>query len=410
MKPVSLGPFAGMNNRLPESKLATADAAFVRNAVNVDLNAAGTFSRRAGTTQQLAGVECHSLWSSAGVAFYVDGSKLYRISGPAEALEKTEIATVTPGLRMSYADTGLDVRASNGVQALRISRSGAVSDWAVPTPRYLPLLSAAGGGSLAAGVCRAVVSYTNALGEEGATGYPVTVYVPENGVITVSGIAHVAGLTTNLYLTPANGDVFYLAGQPTGTSFVIPVAPDNSVRPVGLLLAPLSAGQIVRLSLGRLLSALGNILHFSEVRQLGLANPAKNYIQFPEAITMLEPCKAGVYVSAGKTYWIPGDVASGELIEVLPYGATPGASGETPDGESVWWMSERGLVIGDRSGAVKNVQERNVAVDSAVVGAAMFREQDGMKQVVASLFSPESTGLSARSYMDAEIVRKETEL
>jgi hypothetical protein len=73
-------------------------------------------------------------------------------------------------------------------------------------------------------------------------------------------------------------------------------------------------------------------------------------------------------------------------------------------------MSERGMVMGTQDGQVANLQEKNVAVDPAIVGASLFREQDGMKQMVSSLFSPQSTVIAARSFMDAEIVRKETEL
>lgn len=409
--PITAGPFAGMNNRLPETKLRNQEGpAFVRNAVNVDLTEAGSFARRQGVTPKLAGTDCHSFWSSGEVGFYVDGSTLYRVTGPAESPIKASIATVTPGLRMSFADTGSDVRASNGAQALRIAADGTVSEWSVPTPVLQPILAAGSGGSLAAGIYRAVISYTNANGEEGATTFPVSVTVPENGALSVMGIPQLAGMTTNLYLTPANGDTFYRAGQPSGSTFSVTLAPDNGVRPVGLLLAPMPAGQIVRMLNGRLLVASANMLFYSEPHQLGLYNPSRNYIPFPAPITMVEPCVAGIYLAADKTYWLAGDIATAALVTRLPYGAVAGTGGHAPNENRAWWMSDRGFVVGDQEGLVKNVQEKSVAVDPALVGASLFREQDGMKQMIASLFSPQSTVVAASSYMEAEIVRKETVL
>jgi hypothetical protein len=38
----------------------------------------------------------------------------------------------------------------------------------------------------------------------------------------------------------------------------------------------------------------------------------------------------------------------------------------------------------------------------------LFREQDGVRQVLSSLFGGEQTVTAARSYMDAEVIRKET--
>jgi hypothetical protein len=81
-----------------------------------------------------------------------------------------------------------------------------------------------------------------------------------------------------------------------------------------------------------------------------------------------------------------------------------------PNDNLCWWMSERGLVKGDQNGAVQNLQEDQVAVGAAQSGAALFRERDGMKQALAALFSSESNFMSARSFMDAEVIRKGTDL
>jgi hypothetical protein len=55
-------------------------------------------------------------------------------------------------------------------------------------------------------------------------------------------------------------------------------------------------------------------------------------------------------------------------------------------------MSERGMTVGAPGGQVENVQEKNVAVDPALAGASLYREQDGMRQMIASVFGSAEYG------------------
>ena len=409
MEPTAIPTFLGMNTLLPAEKLIRRDDAFVRNAVNVDVTDAGTLKRREGAEKILIGADCHSFWSHGADHFMVDGDTLYRLREGVSGVEKIAVTTVTPRLQMSYTHDGKSVRASNGVESFRIDGNVA-SPWNVPQPFSIPFISRAPGGSLPAGTMRFCVSYVDAAGEEGPTTVPISIEVGEGDVVMVNAIPHEAGYTTVLYATQPNDTVFFKAAEPSGPSYVIALKPAEGARPAGLLMAPLPGGHIVRFLNGRMLVAAGNMLYYSEPYQLGLYEPTKGYIQFPEPITMVEPCQNGFYLSADQTYWIPGDVAQAELLPVLPYRAVLGTSGPVPNTNSVWWMSERGTILGTQDGQVQNLQEKNVAVDPALVGASLFREQDGMKQMVSSLFSPQSTVISARSFMDAEIVRKETEL
>ena len=79
-----IGPFVGINNRLPDHQLGVVERGrkagdYLRNAVNVDLTAAGTLQRRKGSTLVAPGADCHSLWSDGEKAFYVDGTDLKRL-------------------------------------------------------------------------------------------------------------------------------------------------------------------------------------------------------------------------------------------------------------------------------------------------------------------------------------------
>lgn len=97
-----LGPFAGINNRLPDHRLGIVSRGqkagdYLRNAVNVDLTSAGTLQRRKGTTLALAGADCHSLWADEHGAYFVDGSNLKTF--PAGEVVRSGL---TPGRRASF--------------------------------------------------------------------------------------------------------------------------------------------------------------------------------------------------------------------------------------------------------------------------------------------------------------------
>ena len=67
--------------------------------------------------------------------------------------------------------------------------------------------------------------------------------------------------------------------------------------------------------------------------------------------------------------------------------------------------SERRTPVWFRTGWL---EEDEVRIDSALVGAAMFREQDGMNQFVAGTFGTRPTQAVVGSWADAEIIHKES--
>lgn len=77
-----IGPFVGINNRLPDHQLGIVERGrkagdYLRNAVNVDLTAAGTLQRRKGSTLAVPGTRC----MMEGV---LAGALDHRSVGPAE--------------------------------------------------------------------------------------------------------------------------------------------------------------------------------------------------------------------------------------------------------------------------------------------------------------------------------------
>lgn len=403
-----IGPFVGINNRLPDHQLGIVERGrkagdYLRNAVNVDLTATGTLQRRKGSTLAQAGADCHSLWSDGEQAFYVDGDTLYQY--PRIALR----SGLVPGRRVSWCKTPTgDVIWTNGTVLERI-RAGVSAPLGLPVPNPAPTVSASAGGSLKAGVYQVAITATNADGEESGATWPVQVTVPEGGRIQVSDLP---GTLTNIYISPLNGDALYLAATTTASSYVIPVsgALGQSLQTIGLRAMP--AGEIVREHFGRLLVASGSTIYYSEPFGYGLHNPQRGRIHFGGRIALLAPVQGGCYVSTETaTFWLPGgDIEKTQVIELLPYGAVPGTDTALENQTGVAWMSTRGLVIGSQDGQAKNVQEDTVAIGPAQAGATLYREQDGMRQIITSLAGLFETVAPAMTFTVADEARKESML
>jgi hypothetical protein len=411
LNPFKIGPFnLGVNNRLPDNHMEVPKVGtFLRSAVNVDLSDPGTVKRREGFTLSAPGGDCHSIYSAGDAAYVVDGTALYALSGPPSSLVKTPVRTgMAPGQRLSFTQVnGLTVYTDGA--SVR-SLSGAL-DAALGVPMMNPeprVVAAAG--DLPSGRYQVCFTYFNDQFQQSGSTTPVAV---SGTGIEITGLpaAFPDGVTgVMVYMTAVNGDLLQLAEvlsvPQAGLSITAP--PELTVPCQTLLMRPMPGGSIVRHSDGRLLVASGSRLYFSEPFS-NLHDPSKNFIPLDADITMVEPLSSGVFVATGQdTFHIAGDITQAPLRSVLPYGAVRGTSGSAPDKKRCWWMSPMGLVYGDESGGVRNVQQDAVAIGQAGLGASLFREQDGQKHVVTSLFGTEPTSAAAYSYMQAEIIRKET--
>lgn len=173
------------------------------------------------------------------------------------------------------------------------------------------------------------------------------------------------------------------------------------------LFRPLPVGIIVRAYKASLLSVQGSTLYVSEPHARNVYNPARGFISFNSAINMLAATDDGVYVGTEDgVYWLAGELSETTVNPVLPYPAITGSDSMIPNSNSVMWASTRGLVRGDTDGTVTNLQEKNIDTGKGRVGATLFRELDGMKKALSSVFSVEASRASASSFMSMEIIRK----
>ncbi|MEZ2293939.1 hypothetical protein [Variovorax sp. RCC_210] len=410
VRSVPIGSLApGLNNRLEPTQLDTAlpnrrPATYLYAADNVDINAKGYLKRRRGQTTAISG-RAHSIWSTSpfSEAFAVINGNLERLRDGGADFTRVIVRPNMPQLPVSFS-RGADnaVYWSNGVTLRRVINGEdrpAVTD-ALDTA---PLVAVGKGeGSLRAGRYLVAFTRTGPDGESAATPI-VQLQVPEGSAISWS-----ASDVVNVFLSAPNGEI--LIYQTLGLGGSVPVHTQSGRECDTLNLAPMPPGTIVRHYKGRMLVVSGNLLFYSLPYQYGVYDPASGYLAFAEPISVVEVVDGGIFIAADKTYAL-ADLVEGQLVERLPYGAIPFTSGTLPrskQGSQVFWQSVHGLVIGNPDLSLANVQEDALDVPSATAGATLFRDRDGLRQIIATRTRVEPSVAVASSYMEAEIMKKGT--
>lgn len=408
LRPVKVGSLApGLNNRLEPTQLATvlpdrSRGTYLFGADNVDINQKGYLKRRRGSTSVIAGV-AHSLWSDAKGGLAVLDDTLVQLSPSGAGLAHTPVRTGMARRAVSYSrGADGDVYWSNGVEIRRVA-AGVDRPILTPSLAADPVVTATAGG-LPAGRYLIVFSVIDPIDGESGTAAPQQIDLPDGSGLHITGLD---GRNVRVYLSGPNGATPTLQLTTTDASADVLTYRDGGIRCQTLLNDPMPPGTIVRHYNGRMLVASGNVLYISEPYFYGLIDGGKNYIPFRAPITIVEPTPNGVYICADVTYWIP-DLFASDLLEVLPYGGIAGSSGYSTRAELAYWQSPKGLVTGDQNMSVKNTQEDALEFSSATAGASMYRERDGMRQVVSTRFGSDVSVGAANSFMSAEIVRKGT--
>lgn len=408
LRTVKIGSFAlGVNNRREPSELDVvlpdrSRGTYLYAADNVDIGDKGFLKRRVGTTPSIVS-RTHSVWSDPPFteAFAVVAGNLERLSDGTGSLTRTTVRTGMPQRPVSYArGADGDVYWSNGAVIRRIHAGVDRPIHAEPLSTMPAVTTVAG--ALPAG--QYLVAFTSQTidGESPATRV-VAIDVPANG-----GIQYAACVPVNVYMSGPNGDVLTLQ-QSGGANGAVLVYAEDGPRCETLNTELMPAGSIVRFYNGRLFVVIGNTLVASNPYHYGVCAPAESYFPMPADITVLEPTDNGLYIVADKSYWV-GDPFTDKLQEVLPYGAIPGTSGRSPDDEQVFWQSTQGLIVADKNMSVKNVQEDALAFTPAESGASLYREADGMTHIVTSRAGAQPTVAAVGTWMEAEIIRKGTDL
>ena len=400
----TLGPFVkGVNNRLGDHEL---DNDMLRQAENVVLTDAGRVKLRPGHELIQPATEAHSLFATENDVLFAAGSALNRYDADADVV--TALRNDLGPTPVACTEVNGETFYSTDIVRGRV-KSGAHRGWGVDNPPGLPVLTAVSG-ALPAGRYQVFVTFTNSYGEESGSGLAEAIELADNQGIAITGIPQpISGEVSfvNLYCTPQNGDVFYLlANLAIGiTSYTVLTGPVLGRQCKTQFLVPLPFASALAYAMGRIFGVSDKYVFYTEPLAYGLCDRRKNWLPFVSEPTLIAGVEDGLYICADKTYFWNGEA----LREILPYGAAFGSLAPLPDNDEwAWtWYSDRGQVFAGNSGQVKNLQETMLAPESALRGASMLYEADGMKQVV-SLFQTSGIEADAKatSFVSMEVRRK----
>jgi hypothetical protein len=390
-----------MNNRQPDYALPEGT---LRNLVNIDVDSAGHLHRRDGYTRIVSGTNCRGGFSCPIGTFFIQGADLHRLNDDDTT---TVLFSGVHGTTPTYECFNDVVYFSDGLITKKITAAG-VTDWGLPVPATPTVYATSG--PMPTGDYLVAITFVDADGiESGASDLSVASILPgSTGSIVVTGMA--VGRKKRVYASTPNGATLFLITElPASTStYTITTAELGTGAPLATqqVCAP-PPGQIIREHNGRLYIASDRLLWVTEPYAPDWVNLSTGFIMQADYITVVEPVDAGVWVVSDKTYFFQGSGPEDFTIGGrLDYGAVYGTSARVPYTRDVVWYTPKGLVLATGDGQVKNLQDQDVAPHTGTSGAALVREQDGLRQAVVSVQNAEVSRLAADSFIQMEVIRK----
>lgn len=390
--PLSFGK--GINNTAKESALPEGAA---RALVNLDL-VSGIPQVREGRTLVLPATGCHSLWSDP----LIDNGLFVQD----DTLNRLHTTNLVEGLRtglqlreMSYTAVAGQVYFSNGADTGLIDRSGIAQPWGVEVPEPIWTASAVDGGGLSAGEYR--VALTFLVGNEEGGAMPLAVTIADGQGITLNNLpSPVAANVTALrvYLSSANDPrLFHVRDVAIGASSVTLNAMGHGRECDTLFLQPAPPGRFLLLKNGRIFSASGRLVRWTQPLRYGLYDPTQNYQVMRDRVTGLGAPSDGrlsMFVgTTSKTYLLQGsDVDDMSVAQIIHTAMVPGSLLHMdPDDHNVEgvafrcpvWLGANGLFyIGTPSGA-QVLNGTGAATVYQKAAATFFQDEGSWRYIVA---------------------------
>jgi len=397
----------GMNNVMASESLARE---FLRNAVNVDISDTGNVSLRSGRVMVIPAPtqQMHSLWSGGPFTLVVDGSTLYRVRDG--ALEAIRVG-LTPGAQMVYLLVNGEVYFTNNSETGVVGADGVARAWGVPIPT--PPAPGITSGDLVAGTYTACYTYSTAKEEGGASESVSINAIDGSGIVFTLPTSFPPEVTgVNLYVSGPNGTVEHRQGTystPGGTVIV------SGVRQVGFecrqhFITPPMAGSALMYYRGCIYIANDCTVFRTEPLRYGAVKMSTAFFPFVSPIRLMAATKEqdGFYVStAEEHHFFSGAATDMKVMLAAPYPAVPGTLVRDDLTDEPVWFTTKGWVTGKSAGNLEAKMALSVAVPEYEAGAAMYREENGLRQYVSSFAPPpEVNGFAAFDYIEAEVIRK----
>lgn len=412
---VMIGPWQkGMNNLLSDHDLFKGNGEDVvvscRNAVNVDFGDSGKAKRRKGFTKVHSAINTKGGYSCPAGMFFIEQLALKLFNSNHTS---TVLFNGVYGSEYTFCYENGIVYFSDGIICLKIT-NGVVTPWGMSNPPPPVLLGTAG--SYGGGLYQAALCWVDADGVESGASDIARISLDSNSGVKFinlpSGTTGAAYL--RLYLSMPDGkELYHVADVTPGlTEYQISSGRyDEGNTLEHLFVSPPPAGRIIGFYKGRMYVAdATGIVWYSDPFEPShfRTSPANNYILFPSPVDIMIPVTNGIFFAYGNhTDFYAGTPDAGfDIIPKFQYGGVFGTGKKIPNSDNVCWQSQRGFVIGAADGSAKNIQEENVAPDSAEFGAGVIVERDGNKQFITSLSNTSASPLAANSWITAEVLRR----
>lgn len=367
--------FRGLNNvsdplRLDMTWLALAD--------NLNVTDTGGLTKREGYTLSRAGV-----FKSAFSTF--DFSRGYLATSSAiQTFYGLQLVNLTSSAPLFWCEVNNAVFYNNGTDRGIILSDELVIPWDWPVPTA-PTVSAATG-RLPAGAYQVRCTHLLPDGRETGTGDPAEIALPADSGLTISDIPQVPGYTTNVYIAPANSEVYQLFATTRSTALTFNSSPDDLGRDLlNAFLDPIPPGtDVIQAGKGRIYAAQymqaddQTAVWFTEPLGYHLFNLNSNFILVPGRVLMLAPHDEALVIGTeARVFAYSGD----KLMQVSDYGVVPGQHWDR-DGERILFWSTRGLCS---ALPFQNLTEKQVSVPPGVRAGGCFVRTGGQRRYLACL-------------------------
>ncbi len=391
--------FKGLNNLTSPERLGRDELAA---AVNVDIDNKLTLRSRGGFSQLATGA-FHSLWTNelGNTALVVKDGVLYAIN-PDYTLSAPLDIGFTPTRPVTYAEVNGSVFYSDGVQNGVVQGSIRRSWGLVPPSAPVASLSA---GTLTPGRYTYCATFVRSDGQESGNGTYGQIELGAGAGITFALPATVDPTVARVrvYMTRPNGEALYRALDVPASTRTASITGGAELMTVPLRtqnLQPPPIGNIIAVSSGRMLIAVGRYLFWTEPFGYELCNLDANYYAYETDITIVAPVNEGTFVATKTaTYFHEGfDIARSTRYQKAVYGGIPGTltyvdaaflaqPGYT--GKVAIWTTPQGIVTAGNEGFIKgvlrNLTQNTLSVNRADFGSALFTQQDGINKYISLL-------------------------
>jgi hypothetical protein len=370
----------------------------LRRAMNVVLDKGGHFRMREGAVSSIAGAGMHSLYyaSEQGRMLVARGSTVYEVvNGTMNAVGDT--GSFAP---VAYAEYNGKVYFGNDHgRLMRLEPGEATARKAGIDAPDTPTIEVIDAGELFRGVYGVTITLTDDLGEESAAADVGFVEVPNAHGLRLTHLPSVPGWLINVFITSADGsEPHRVATVPASVSKIIIKEENASGRVCETRrLDPLPAGEHMCWHNGRLFTATGNVIYFSEALRPHLYDDATNWISMQGRVRFIGSVGDTLFAGDDRGVWAlrgadPTDfkldlvsqdlVVAKSAIKISSSFFNPQVV--DPEKQALVWLSSKGYVVGMTGGTIAYLNADRVRLPKAgeLTGRSAFTVRDGVPLVV----------------------------